>query len=153
MCIIIASQYIYLVHDGIFKIFHSLSACCEEFLLHKCTLLFILSYSLEHALNVVSQSSNTLLTSATKTTPTSRQVAAHSPYTPGRSSSQSSSHSTITPSPTQSPRKTDDLNLSMEAIKDLKKMVATVTDTYKKVSNGQTDYLNVDSRISEFFLL
>jgi hypothetical protein len=33
----------------------------------------------------------------------------------------------------------------MEAIKDLKKMVATVTDTYKQVSIGQANYLDVST--------
>lgn len=97
------------------------------------------SYTLEHALNVVSQSSSTYLTSATETIPTIRQTPAHSPHPSNRSISLSSSHSTVTPSPTQSPRTTDDITLSMEAIKDLKKAVSMVTDTYKKLqerSNG-----------------
>eukprot|EP00105_Crassostrea_gigas_P030584 XP_011452949.1 PREDICTED: mitogen-activated protein kinase-binding protein 1 isoform X3 [Crassostrea gigas] len=97
------------------------------------------SYTLEHALNVVSQSSSTYLTTATETIPTIRQTPAHSPHPSNRSISLSSSHSTVTPSPTQSPRTTDDITLSMEAIKDLKKAVSVVTDTYKKLqehSNG-----------------
>lgn len=92
------------------------------------------SYTLEHALNVVSQSSTTYLTSATETIPTIRQTPAHSPHPSNRSISLSSSHSTVTPTPTPSPRTTDDITLSMEAIKDLKKAVSMVTDTYKKVS-------------------
>lgn len=91
------------------------------------------SYTLEHALNVVSQSSSTYLTTATETIPTIRQTPAHSPHPSNRSISLSSSHSTVTPSPTQSPRTTDDITLSMEAIKDLKKAVSVVTDTYKKL--------------------
>lgn len=97
------------------------------------------SYTLEHALNVVSQSSTTYLTSATETIPTIRQTPAHSPHPSNRSISLSSSHSTVTPTPTPSPRTTDDITLSMEAIKDLKKAVSMVTDTYKKLqecSNG-----------------
>lgn len=97
------------------------------------------SYTLEHALNVVSQSSSTYLTTATETIPTIRQTPAHSPHPSNRSISLSSSHSTVTPSPTQSPRTTDNITLSMEAIKDLKKAVSVVTDTYKKLqehSNG-----------------
>ncbi|XP_052697593.1 mitogen-activated protein kinase-binding protein 1-like isoform X3 [Crassostrea angulata] len=97
------------------------------------------SYTLEHALNVVSQSSSTYLTTATETIPTIRQTPAHSPHPSNRSISLSSSHSTVTPSPTQSPRTTNDITLSMEAIKDLKKAVSVVTDTYKKLqehSNG-----------------
>ncbi|XP_078316008.1 WD repeat-containing protein 62-like isoform X5 [Crassostrea virginica] len=94
------------------------------------------SYTLEHALNVVSQSFSTKLTSATETTPSSRQTPSHPPHTPTRSTSISSSQSTITSSPTPSPRRSDDLQLSMEAIKDLKKTVSVVTDTYKKLQEN-----------------
>ncbi|XP_065944251.1 mitogen-activated protein kinase-binding protein 1 isoform X4 [Magallana gigas] len=97
------------------------------------------SYTLEHALNVVSQSSSTYLTTATETIPTIRQTPAHSPHPSNRSISLSSSHSTVTPSPTQSPRTTDDITLSMEAIKDLKKAVSVVTDTYKKLQEHSNE--------------
>ncbi|XP_062567401.1 mitogen-activated protein kinase-binding protein 1-like [Saccostrea cucullata] len=102
------------------------------------------SYSLEHPQNVSSQSSNTHLTSSTETTPSSQPLTSamettptshQTPYTPSRSTSVSSSRSTITPSPKQSPRKTDDLQTSMEAIRDLKKMVTMVTETYKTLQD------------------